>query len=144
LVVWRVGNARAQDRLRAWVMHLALTALAPEDVAARTRLLTRSEKRDYAAAARPRDWLRELLGLMAQGEREPLPLFPEAALAYVQALGEGEAAALAKAEKAWKDEASDPYIALGFGDVAAPLDGRFAALARQVFAPMCAAEEGNG
>jgi exodeoxyribonuclease V gamma subunit len=144
LVVWRVGNVRAQDRLRAWVMHLALTALAPAGVARRTRLLTRSAKLGYATAGRARDRLAELLGLMAHGECEPLPLFPEAALAFVQTLEEGEPKALAKAEKAWKDEAKDPYFALGFGDVAAPLDGHFAALSCQVFAPMCAAEESDG
>lgn len=143
IVAWRVGNARAKDRLRAWAAHLALAALAPDGVACRTRLLTRSGPIVFGNVDAARTRLVDLLELRGEGEREPLPLFPDASFAFASALGDGEAAALAKAERAWKDEAKDPYFALGFGDVE-PLDPRFAALAQRVFGPMLAAEANDG
>ncbi|MCX7892239.1 MAG: exodeoxyribonuclease V subunit gamma [Burkholderiales bacterium] len=142
-LAWRAGRLRAQDRIAAWVAHLALCALAPAGVACRTRLVTRTASTGFAAAESPRERLADLASLYRDGEREPLPFFPETAHAYVAALAGGGREAIAKAAKAWEREREDPYFALGFGDLEA-LDERFAALAERVLGPMLAAEEGHG
>ncbi len=84
-LAWRIGKLRAADRLRAWVEHLALVALAPSGVAPRTRLLARKATVTFDGAEAPRARLAELLVLYTTGEREPLPFLPETALAFAAA-----------------------------------------------------------
>jgi exodeoxyribonuclease V gamma subunit len=139
-IVWRVGRLRAVDRLRAWLAHLALVALAPAGVQPRTRLLSRTQNVLFGPPARPLAQLAALAGLYAGGSSELLPFFPESALAFAKMLAKGEDAAWGAAAKAWTDERDgDAYFALAFRDVN-PLDLQFAAHAREVCGPMLAAE----
>jgi exodeoxyribonuclease V gamma subunit len=139
-IVWRVGRLRAVDRLRAWLAHLALAALAPADVPPRTRLLSRTQNVLFGPAASPLAQLATLAGFYSGGSRELLPFFPETALAFARALAKGEEAAWGAAAKVWTDvRARDAYFSLAFRDVN-PLDAKFAAHARSVCGPMLAAE----
>lgn len=144
-VAWRIGRLRAADRLRAWVEHLALALLAPAGAAPRTRLLTPARTVTFVGASAPKERLAELVALLAAGEREPLPLFPETAFAFAAgARAAGADAARRAAADAWDEERDgDAYLSLAFRD-AAPLDARFAEIARTVFDPMLDAELAGG
>lgn len=139
-IAWRVGRMRAVDRLRAWLAHLALTALAPAHVQPRTRLLSRTQTVVFGATDRPLEHLATLARIHAQGGDEPLPFFPETAMAFATGLARGEEAAWRAAVKQWQAERDgDAYFKLAFCDTD-PLDDRFAALARAICSPMLAAE----
>jgi len=139
-IAWRVGRLRAADRLRAWLAHLALAALAPAGVPPRTRLVTRTHTLLFGAPDRPLEHLTMLAGLYVRGGSEPLPFFPETALAFVASLSKGEEAAWRAADRKWADERdNDAYLTLAFAD-AQPLDDRFAGYARGILLPMLAAE----
>jgi exodeoxyribonuclease V gamma subunit len=148
-LAWRVGRLRAVDRLRAWVEHLALVALAPDGVAPRTRLLARRAKVTFEGAQAPHARLANLLELYAAGEREPVPFFPETALAFATAARGARAGEIATAPSRaaadkWDAERdADAYLSLAFRD-AEPLDARFAEIARTVFGPMLDAERIDG
>jgi exodeoxyribonuclease V gamma subunit len=139
-IAWRIGTLRAADRLRAWVAHLALAALAPAGVALRTRLLTRTETILFGAPEHPMAQLTALVELYVRGGTGPLPFFPETALAFATGLAKGEEAAWRAAEERWiKERDSNAYFSLAFRDVD-PLDDRFAEHARAIYTPMLAAE----
>jgi exodeoxyribonuclease V gamma subunit len=139
-VAWRVGRLRAVDRLSAWLVHLALAAVAPEGVRPHTRLLTSDEAVQFGAPDDPSARLAALVALYEHGSNEPVPFFPETALAYAAALAGGEEAARRRAGTKWQEERErNPYFKLAFGD-ADPIDDRFARLAREICAPMLGAE----
>jgi len=148
-LAWRIGGLRAVDRLRAWVEHLALAALAPAGVSPRTRLLTRTATVTFDGAQAPHARLAELVALYAAGECEPLPFFPETAFKFVSAERDARragrpGAALRAAADRWDAERdADAYLSLAFRD-AEPLDARFAEIARAVFEPMLDTERADG
>ncbi|MEJ2481237.1 MAG: exodeoxyribonuclease V subunit gamma [Acidihalobacter sp.] len=148
LLRYRTGRLRARDRLRLWLEHLALNALAPQGVecvsvfCAEDGLLRLGPVTDAPAH------LQALVGLYREGWREPLPFFAETSLAYAERLlrkGEDAEAALAAAAKVWAGnqfvagEADDAYNRLAFRALE-PLDARFAELAERVYAPLFAAQ----
>jgi exodeoxyribonuclease V gamma subunit len=144
-IAWRVGRLRGEDRLGAWLVHLALAALAPEGVPVRTRLLSTKEKKavQFGAPEDPAGRLAALAELYERGGSEPLPFFPETALAYVTSLTKGEDKARRSAAEQWQVERErNPYFELAFGDTN-PIDDRFAGYAREICAPMLAAETGD-
>lgn len=142
-IAWRVGRLRAVDRLRFWLAHLALAALAPSGVPPRTRILSRTQTILLDAPEHPMTYFATLAGLYARGVNEPLPFFPETALAFAVALVKSEDAAWRAAAGKWDTERDgNAYFALAFSD-AEPLDERFADLARDIFMPMLAAETGG-
>lgn len=157
------GLVRAKHLLDAWIRHLALCALHPDDQAARTVLVGRPERPGGARVCRLQSVsdadqrLDELARLYVAGQQRPLLLFPRASLAYVLALrehkDEGEARMAARAEWAGRTfgESEDPHLARIFGDrdplaegfsLLDPQDhtpmlgGDFAALSRRVFDPL--------
>jgi exodeoxyribonuclease V gamma subunit len=153
------GLVRAKHLLDAWIRHLCLCALAPDDQTPHTVLVGRPERPGGARVCRLKpvpdapERLDELLRLYVAGQQQPLLLFPRASLAYVQALAEGkddgEARLAARAEWAGRTfgEGEDPHLARIFGDLDplaagfALLDpplvgGDFASLSRRVFMPL--------
>jgi len=156
-IAWRVGRLRAVDRLGFWIAHLALAALDPAGVPSRTRILSRTQTIRLGTPERPMAQLATLAGLYARGGNEPLPFFPETALAFAVALAKGADAARQAAARQWPEERDrNAYLTLAFGDVTLafgdatpafrdddPLDARFAAYAREIFLPMLAAETGD-
>jgi exodeoxyribonuclease V gamma subunit len=147
------GFVKAKHLLDAWIRHLALCALAPDDQARRTVIVGRPERPGGARVCRLRPVLDELLRLYVAGQQRPLLLFPRASLAYVQALrdhkDDDEARMAARAEWAGRTfgEGEDPHLARIFGDLDPlaegfslldpPLvGGDFASLSRRVFTPL--------
>lgn len=108
LVHGRPGSVRAGDRLAAWVRHLAANAAEP---GLATVFIGKDESLRFtpmnADAARAR--LDALLRWYDEGLSRPLPLYPEASLAYAEAWAKDNDAAKARAVayKAWASEFAD-------------------------------------
>jgi exodeoxyribonuclease V gamma subunit len=81
-------------RVRAWVMHLCLSALAPEDAQARTILHLAGERivlPPLASASVARTGLARLVALYREGSCEPLPFYPRSSMAYASAFAKAMA-----------------------------------------------------
>jgi exodeoxyribonuclease V gamma subunit len=136
------SRLQPRHRLAAWVRLLALSSTHPEHryeavtigradadsdaavLAARVPMLAADPDARQRLAV---SLLERLLDLRARGLREPLPLPPEAAAAYAQALSEGapEQQALAVAEGVWHPpygswgEDAEPEHRFAFGETLA-------------------------
>ncbi len=148
LLRYRTGKLRARDRLRLWLEHLALNAVAPPGVACVSVFCAEDDLLRLGPVADAAARLQELVGLYREGWREALPFFPETSLAYAERLlrkGEDAEAALAAAAKVWAGsqfaagDGEDVYNRLAFRG-RDPLDTRFAELAERVYAPLFAAQ----
>jgi len=153
------GQVRPKHLLSAWIRHLVLCALAPDDQTRRTVLVGRPNKPGGAkicqllevddALAR----LDDLSRLYLAGQERPLLLFPRASFAYVEALhaGRSDTEARIAARGVWAArsfaERDDPHLARIFGDhdpledgfalLSPPLvGGDFSSLSRRVFGPL--------
>lgn len=104
LVRHRYAEARAADYLGAWIAHLALCACAPAGVAGRTRWVGRDAVFGFRPCDDAPEQLQCLLGLMAQGLREPLYFFPKTAWAWAR-----HGHSLSKASAAWRATARQPF-----------------------------------
>lgn len=141
LVCHRYDDLRPADRLEAWLRHLMLCAAAPAGVAQRTVWCARDGPMQLGPCAEPHAVLQTLLGLYAQGLREPLPFFPKAAWAYLEAGNSVSAAA-----RAWAPSERNPWAEGGDAAVRLALRGRpdplgagldrFHACAHAVFDPL--------
>lgn len=158
------GRVRAKHILAAWIHHLALCLVAPEDQRHETVLIGRNEKKEevtmlhFRAVPDARAQLENLVELYWQGLREPLLLFPRTSYAFCERFKKkfDAADALRSARKVWVDrpgrgERDDPYLRRLFGerDVLDPGfrlfdDGKsFVELAVSVFGPLLQALDGN-
>jgi len=151
---WRMGRLRGADLLAAWIEHLALCAAAAPGAPARTIALGLDDARAWGAAPDARERLAALAGLYRRGQREPLPLFPEASAAYAEKLLASDDPDQARhaASEAWIsgrdahpgewERSPDLQVLYRDGDA---LDDAFASCAREVFEPLLArAEPGAG
>ena len=147
LVTYRVTKVGAKDRLRLWVRHLALCALAPPGVALASRHFGEDGDFVLGPVADAAAELRALAEAWRQGLAAPLPFFPETSLAWVRAerAGTPERDCWRAVRKHWHDghqdrgEALDVWVALAFRDWEPP-DAAFVATARAVAGPLLAAE----
>jgi len=143
LLRFRCAKLKPRDRIRLWIEHLALNGLGLEGYPAESRAVARDGELGLAPVSRWRDQLALLLETRRQGLREPLPFFPAASFAYAERElgGKGETAALRAAAREWHGseefpgEKRDPAYRLCFGDTD-PLDGRFRALAVELWGPV--------
>lgn len=153
LVIHTVATFRAKHLLPAWVRHLALLAAAPAGIAPRTLVIARGNPKKgrpvvahtLGAVADPHAELARLIALFDAGLCAPLPLLP----ACSQALAEAADAESAQKEalSAWEGdgfgdrpgERDDNAVRIVFGSDEPPFNERFAALAREVYAPLLAA-----
>lgn len=157
LVLGRAGRISARTLLDAWVRHVALCAIAPTDVRRKTLLAgevgPKREARTMVfqplASAFAETRLEELVALHAAATQGIVPLWPDAAQAYVHALrkGESEGAAIDAARRSWRPnafseapaDAERAYPALATRDDPDPLGPAFRAVALRVFEPLLAA-----
>jgi exodeoxyribonuclease V gamma subunit len=100
----RYADAGASDHISTWIDHLALCACAPAGVAGRSQWLGREARFAFKPCDEPIGPLQTLLGLYAQGQREPLYFFPKSAWAWAQG-----GRRLAPARSAWTVSARTPY-----------------------------------
>lgn len=143
---WHARSLCAQDRLEAWIQHLALCAAAPADVAPRTRWLALDGTLGFAPVADARSELARLLRLYRDGLVAPLHFYPRSAWIFVQTQGNRD-----KALEAWTPgpynehaEGADAAHRLALRGCAEPLDAAFEELARAIFEPLLAHLEAEG
>jgi exodeoxyribonuclease V gamma subunit len=133
----RFGRLKAKDRLRLWLRHLALCALAPEGIAPVSVHVAEDLSLTLAPVAYPMDRLADLLAAWRSGMAAPLPFFPETSLARAR-----QGSVDGKVLKAWRDdwsnrgEAFDAAVATAFRGVVRPLDDAFEEWAERLLAPM--------
>jgi exodeoxyribonuclease V gamma subunit len=140
VVHYRCASLNLRDRLRAWVDHLASSAMGGE-APAETLLIGMDEVWEWQKISDVEKPLQDLCALYWEGITRPIPLFPASALAFAEAELSGHKDPLKKARSVWesgyqtKGEKNDEAIALIFheGD---PLDEEFVGLARRVFGPL--------
>jgi len=135
-LAWRCAAMKAKDRLKVWVEHLILNALAPPGYPRQSLLLCKDISLSLAPLDNAAAILADLLDLYREGLTRPLPFFPQVSWLY---LTEG----MDKAEARWSGddhapapaESSEPSVAICFGDIS-PLDREFRELSQRVFEPL--------
>jgi exodeoxyribonuclease V gamma subunit len=152
LVDCRAGRIRGQDRLSAWIRHLALNLVAPRECACATRFVGLDKDKTLSFALRPlaaAHHLENLLSHFVRGQQSPLRFFPESSWAYAEARvgGASETAAMRAARAAWQHpmglgEGRDPYLETAFRGSEA-LGAGFGELAVKVIAPALQAVESS-
>lgn len=141
LVRHRYDILRPIDRLRGWIEHLFLNAVAPESVRPETLWLARDGgyRLPELSSGEAHAALGQLTRLYRQGWRRPLHFYPRSAWAYVDKLDDGLDAALKAADKAWSPKERGSYESnqsayqLALRGIAEPLDEEFEAAAVAVF-----------
>jgi len=122
----KVGSMNLGDLVRAWIRHLCLSVIAPDE-GWPTTFLYRDGGWRYPFFPEARATLLSLIDLYRFGQARPLPLLPKASLAYARKLWTGKGGdadqALAAAQAAWEDgdffggsEQEEPYLAMVYGD----------------------------
>jgi exodeoxyribonuclease V gamma subunit len=142
---YRMANANEHLRIRAWIRHLVLNALAPAGVARMSRCVTQQCVLTFSPVPDARAKLADLADLYWTGQHRAIHFFPRSACAYVNA---NEEEIGWKVRSVWqgsdrdedatkRPERNDPYYELAFRGTDV-LDENFKAAARRVFAPMLA------
>jgi exodeoxyribonuclease V gamma subunit len=143
LVRWRHAPASGADLLEAWLHHLLLclglqqAGHSPLAAPATTTWMAADRDWVFDPVAAPQAELLALLQLYAQGQREPLHLYPRTAWAWVDKPGT-QAARSAWAPSRFKPhaEGADAHHRLALRGLAEPLDAAFEAQAEAVFGPL--------
>jgi exodeoxyribonuclease V gamma subunit len=150
LVLARIANLKAKDRLRGWIHHLLLSVARSQgaDLPARTCIVAKNKRVELAPVA-PDDakgHLADLLAGLAAGTLAPLPFFEHSSYAYAKARNNRKSPeeALRAARREWTPNPYDkfPQSDLADADVALccrgedPLAGdAFAAWAERIWLP---------
>ncbi|OZG74666.1 exodeoxyribonuclease V subunit gamma [Hahella sp. CCB-MM4] len=142
------GSLRGNRWLQSWVEHLVLNILQPEKVHQRMQLIGYSKGTidSWQLPPLPREealgHLQQFMQLIHQSGSRPLPLFPDTALAYTEALTSGKDASN-EAQRRWYNESAPdrsellhPYNRLVWQQIEHPLDEEFESLARQIWTPI--------
>ncbi|HSH13510.1 MAG TPA: hypothetical protein VLA15_07165, partial [Desulfurivibrionaceae bacterium] len=140
---YRFAKVKAADLSDAWLHHLFLQAIAPEEALVGTFLVGTDKAFSFGPVVDAQGILVDLLALYWQGLRQPLPLFPETSREYQERLGRGEphAAALAHALQKWEGkertagEGGEAYRQLCYRGQN-PLGVKFVDVAKVFWAPL--------
>ena len=149
LVRYTVGKLKPKHLLDAWVEHLALLAVAPDGIGLQTQIVARDRTFVLGAVDEPASQLAALVGLYAEGLREPLPFFPATSHDFAVNAADPDKARR-KALETWQGseflarqgitpEGDDPANRIAWGHRVDPFAPRFAALAEAVYGPLLAA-----
>jgi len=141
LLHYRCAKLKARDLLRLWVEHLALNGASAGGADLGAVLVGSDATREAPPPAAATALLSGLLELYWQGLTRPLRFFPQASLAYADAVSKPNP--LAAARVSWEGnefakvpaESNDPYLDLCFHNVD-PLDEEFQQIAQAVFGPL--------
>jgi exodeoxyribonuclease V gamma subunit len=138
VIAYRPARVRANDRIAAWIRHLALNAMAPRGVARTSCCIGQDVILTFKPVPNAVAMLRELVDLYFAGLTRPLHFFSRTACVYVergridyQVKKEWEGSAF----EGKPGECDDPYYRLAFRGID-PLDAAFEHNARVVFGRM--------
>ncbi len=134
------GDSGTRFTLSAWISHLFLNAVAPEDVVCETACHFMNTSFSFVPCDRDqaRQLLKDLLLLYRTGLNAPLHFFPLSARAFIESNGNiGAARRKWESDSAWqRSESDDVFYRLALRGQADPLDDGFADCARRVMEPM--------
>jgi exodeoxyribonuclease V gamma subunit len=141
LAIWRTSKMDAKPRLEAWIEHLALHAVVDDAGDARTRLVTRDKvlplealRGDEPGALDPLGELRDLVRLMDEGLRAPLPFMPELSWRALGPLKPSRGARRdARPTPQGERELADPWLLLAWRGRSLVDDPRFLDVAQRVY-----------
>jgi exodeoxyribonuclease V gamma subunit len=139
---FRCATLKPKDKIRAWINHLVLCAVA-SNPPRETVLIGTDKIFRFSPVEKAQDILADLLDTYWRGLSRALPFFPESALAYAEAQlstsNRSTSLPIQKALAAYRSkdwsEGNDSYNVFCFpgGD---PLDNEFTNLALEVFEPL--------
>ncbi|NLI83027.1 MAG: exodeoxyribonuclease V subunit gamma, partial [Deltaproteobacteria bacterium] len=145
---YRYATLGAKDRLKAWVLHLALNCGEVPGYPRETILVGLNRKKWQAfrliSPENPLELLGELLELYWRGIMKPLHFFPETSLEYARLLlekGNSPEEAIKAARRKWlgneyrRGERGELHLDLCFRGTD-PLDGEFQDTAVKIFGPL--------
>ena len=139
---YRCATMKESDRIRTWITHLVLVAVAGASHPTETYLFMRDRSLRYPSVEDPKAHLEKLLFYYWQGQSAPLPFLPNSSVAWCEKSDKGEDAALEAVMKVWNDgyggwpgEGSDPAVRRCFGDEP-PLGDLFRTIASDLIRPM--------
>lgn len=153
LVRYRLTTRKPKDLLRIWIEHLLMNFERPTEsvlITADKNSQPEVEQFEKLEAKSAREHLQHLLDLYWRGLREPLRLFPETSLRFVEKeiKPSRDSTPLQSAAKVWMPlteqwqadrgkppESEDDYFRMAFRHVLDPLDEQFQEIAREVFGP---------
>lgn len=143
LIQHRYARLTWKDRLGLWIYHLLL-CLVRQDPACRSRVICRDCAGGYRYEPGAAGCLKELLAIYRQGLGRPLPLFPRASWAYLEARRAGKTPGKIREAvlQSWDNEfntgdLTDPYLARCFGGTEDPVDlPDFIEVAEAVMGPL--------
>ncbi len=154
LVRLRLASIKAKDILAAWVDHLFLNALAlggnHPDLPRETWILGKNQKLLLTPEDKPLVLLADLLEVMGQGLRRPLPFFPRTSRDWSETLkSKGPDKARDNAETAWKGspwtnqpgEGEDSHMGFCFPNSTCLAHKEFRELADRIWGPCMTREE---
>lgn len=152
-ITYRYAQIRPEDRLEAWIYHLALNLPGADDYPKTSILIGQAPKNrkliwsawEFSPVEDGGKILKVLIDHYRAGLIKPLPFFPRSSWEYaVLLLGKGRSQkdALDSAGNIWtgneisSGECADRYHQICFGDAADPLDSEFQRIAEEVFGPL--------
>ncbi|MFZ9407327.1 MAG: exodeoxyribonuclease V subunit gamma, partial [Burkholderiaceae bacterium] len=123
--------------LSAWVHHLVLCALRPQNIKTETQAHTFDKHLVFRSVDAPLQCLSELAALALKAKRSPLAFFPRSSLALAQGdPGKAHEAWMPRRRGAW-GESDRPEIQLVWRGLESPIDtDAFDLLAHQIFGPL--------
>jgi len=163
LIHYRYTTLKAKDHLSAWLYHLILNAIMPDNITCHSILMGCGDeilvdnKQDiphvtwyYEPVTESMTILEKLLQLYWQGLQQPLYFFPKAGLTFVHAFqqkGKSRDEALHQALKVWQGQANqahsrvesdNPYYQLCFKEIDSRilLGESFQEMALSIFSPL--------
>ncbi len=147
-VYYRYAEAKAKDRLKAWLLHLALNAAQESSYPTKSYLICKDASWEMANLENSRDILKVFIEIYHKGRNELLKFFPETSYDYARYLREKNSHefALKKANFNWEGnergymERNDPYFNLSFRAIE-PLDKEFIELSLLVYGSLLTYQE---
>ncbi|MCP4727392.1 MAG: exodeoxyribonuclease V subunit gamma, partial [bacterium] len=145
---YRFAEAKAKDRLKAWLLHLVLNAAQNESYPTKSYLICKNASWEMSPLDKGRDLLERLISIYYRGQNELISFFPETSLEYARILQEegSHEIALKMARIKWdgnkyvRNEFEDLYYDLSFGQID-PFDSQFIKVSTQIYDPLLAHQE---
>lgn len=135
LLRYRCARATERDYLAAWLDHLCLNALSPENIQLHTTHVARNTVFHFRPVSDPLPLLKTLLELYLKGQEYPLPFYPKSAWAL-------KTKGISQAKQTWQGnrnipgEATDPWWSQALRGQQEPLGEAFIACTEQILTPL--------
>ena len=143
MIHYRYAAAKAKDRLKAWIAHLALNASGKQSYPMNSMLICKDDSFQTSPLDNSVEILDTLISIYIKGQNELLRFFPESSFEYISSIIKERSAekAFSKALNKWKgsdyalSEGTNPYYELCFKNIS-PFNIEFAEISMKIFETM--------